>query len=144
MDRGPILPVPLGIRPVLSKYRVEVIASEHRVLMFSNWITPGLNMGTTASLKSILVWPSASPSLGCLGREWRWRQHSPRCSVHSAPMGAGVPAGWRCCRTQFPVPNTPKGCSEATPLASKLRAALSCPCFASSSSPRSCSGGSGT
>ncbi|NXT25037.1 OTOF protein, partial [Syrrhaptes paradoxus] len=24
MDRGPILPVPLGIRPVLSKYRVEV------------------------------------------------------------------------------------------------------------------------
>ncbi|NXN92237.1 OTOF protein, partial [Rhinopomastus cyanomelas] len=25
VDRGPILPVPLGIRPVLSKYRVEVI-----------------------------------------------------------------------------------------------------------------------
>uniref|UniRef100_A0A672UR72 Otoferlin n=1 Tax=Strigops habroptila TaxID=2489341 RepID=A0A672UR72_STRHB len=25
MDRGPILPVPLGIRPVLSKYRVEVL-----------------------------------------------------------------------------------------------------------------------
>lgn len=24
MDRGPILPVPLGIRPVLSKYRIEV------------------------------------------------------------------------------------------------------------------------
>lgn len=24
MDRGPILPVPLGIRPVLSRYRVEV------------------------------------------------------------------------------------------------------------------------
>ena len=23
-DRGPILPVPLGIRPVLSKYRIEV------------------------------------------------------------------------------------------------------------------------
>ncbi|KFO89389.1 Otoferlin, partial [Buceros rhinoceros silvestris] len=30
MDRGPILPVPLGIRPVLSKYRVEVIALKHR------------------------------------------------------------------------------------------------------------------
>ncbi|NWZ26648.1 OTOF protein, partial [Asarcornis scutulata] len=54
MDRGPILPVPLGIRPVLSKYRVEVIALEHQILMFSNWITPGLNMGTTMSLKSIL------------------------------------------------------------------------------------------
>lgn len=25
MDRGPILPVPLGIRPVLSKYRIEVV-----------------------------------------------------------------------------------------------------------------------
>ncbi|XP_053105918.1 otoferlin isoform X15 [Hemicordylus capensis] len=25
MDRGPILPVPLGIRPVLSKYRVEIL-----------------------------------------------------------------------------------------------------------------------
>lgn len=24
MDRGPILPVPIGIRPVLSKYRIEV------------------------------------------------------------------------------------------------------------------------
>ncbi|NXL02894.1 OTOF protein, partial [Mesembrinibis cayennensis] len=35
MDRGPILPVPLGIRPVLSKYRVEVIALEHPVFMFS-------------------------------------------------------------------------------------------------------------
>ncbi|NXK52326.1 OTOF protein, partial [Chauna torquata] len=36
MDRGPILPVPLGIRPVLSKYRVEVIAQEHQILMFSS------------------------------------------------------------------------------------------------------------
>ncbi|NWI26820.1 OTOF protein, partial [Sula dactylatra] len=35
MDRGPILPVPLGIRPVLSKYRVEVIALEHQILTFS-------------------------------------------------------------------------------------------------------------
>jgi len=35
LDRGPILPVPLGIRPVLSKYRVEVIALEHQILMFS-------------------------------------------------------------------------------------------------------------
>lgn len=35
MDRGPILPVPLGIRPVLSKYRVEVIASKHQISMFS-------------------------------------------------------------------------------------------------------------
>lgn len=24
MDRGPIMPVPVGIRPVLSKYRIEV------------------------------------------------------------------------------------------------------------------------
>ncbi|NXT74185.1 OTOF protein, partial [Zapornia atra] len=31
MDRGPILPVPLGIRPVLSKYRVEVIVLEHPI-----------------------------------------------------------------------------------------------------------------
>ncbi|NXA26825.1 OTOF protein, partial [Ibidorhyncha struthersii] len=35
MDRGPILPVPLGIRPVLSKYRVEVIALEQQILMLS-------------------------------------------------------------------------------------------------------------
>ncbi|NXX81528.1 OTOF protein, partial [Urocolius indicus] len=34
VDRGPILPVPLGIRPVLSKYRVEVIAWEHQIVMF--------------------------------------------------------------------------------------------------------------
>lgn len=24
MDRGPLLPVPMGIRPILSKYRIEV------------------------------------------------------------------------------------------------------------------------
>ncbi|NXL67782.1 OTOF protein, partial [Chordeiles acutipennis] len=35
VDRGPILPVPLGIRPVLSKYRVEVITLEHHILMLS-------------------------------------------------------------------------------------------------------------
>ncbi|NWW15782.1 OTOF protein, partial [Falcunculus frontatus] len=35
MDRGPILPVPLGIRPVLSRYRVEVTALEHLVSMWS-------------------------------------------------------------------------------------------------------------
>ncbi|NXG71126.1 OTOF protein, partial [Baryphthengus martii] len=35
VDRGPILPVPLGIRPVLSKYRVEVTSLEHRTSMFS-------------------------------------------------------------------------------------------------------------
>ncbi|NXJ71566.1 OTOF protein, partial [Rostratula benghalensis] len=35
MDRGPILPVPLGIRPVLSRYRVEVNALEHQILIFS-------------------------------------------------------------------------------------------------------------
>ncbi|NXN56871.1 OTOF protein, partial [Rynchops niger] len=35
MDRGPILPVPLGIRPVLSKYRVEVIALGHPIFMLS-------------------------------------------------------------------------------------------------------------
>ncbi|NXR13164.1 OTOF protein, partial [Semnornis frantzii] len=35
VDRGPILPVPLGIRPVLSKYRVEVIASELQMPMVS-------------------------------------------------------------------------------------------------------------
>ncbi|NWR79677.1 OTOF protein, partial [Centropus unirufus] len=35
IDRGPILPVPLGIRPVLSKYRVEVIALEHPILMLT-------------------------------------------------------------------------------------------------------------
>ncbi|NXW54579.1 OTOF protein, partial [Eurystomus gularis] len=32
MDRGPILPVPLGIRPVLSKYRVEVREPGHECL----------------------------------------------------------------------------------------------------------------
>ncbi|NXE03095.1 OTOF protein, partial [Chaetorhynchus papuensis] len=35
VDRGPILPVPLGIRPVLSRYRVEVTALEHPVSMWS-------------------------------------------------------------------------------------------------------------
>ncbi|NXP80590.1 OTOF protein, partial [Ramphastos sulfuratus] len=35
VDRGPILPVPLGIRPVLSKYRVEVIALELQMPMVS-------------------------------------------------------------------------------------------------------------
>ncbi|NXX97868.1 OTOF protein, partial [Centropus bengalensis] len=35
IDRGPILPVPLGIRPVLSKYRVEVIALERPILMLT-------------------------------------------------------------------------------------------------------------
>ncbi|NXO10217.1 OTOF protein, partial [Oriolus oriolus] len=35
MDRGPILPVPLGIRPVLSRYRVEVTALEHPASMWS-------------------------------------------------------------------------------------------------------------
>ncbi|NXX10468.1 OTOF protein, partial [Podargus strigoides] len=34
MDRGPILPVPLGIRPVLSKYRVEVITLKHHMSVF--------------------------------------------------------------------------------------------------------------
>ncbi|NXN17112.1 OTOF protein, partial [Indicator maculatus] len=35
MDRGPILPVPLGIRPVLSKYRVEVSALELQMSVVS-------------------------------------------------------------------------------------------------------------
>ncbi|NWV81951.1 OTOF protein, partial [Dasyornis broadbenti] len=35
LDRGPILPVPLGIRPVLSRYRVEVTALEHPVSVWS-------------------------------------------------------------------------------------------------------------
>ncbi|NXC62637.1 OTOF protein, partial [Aleadryas rufinucha] len=35
MDRGPILPVPLGIRPVLSRYRVEVTALEHPMSTWS-------------------------------------------------------------------------------------------------------------
>ncbi|NXF39640.1 OTOF protein, partial [Nyctibius bracteatus] len=52
MDRGPILPVPLGIRPVLSKYRVEVIALEHQISMFS--IVP--------------CWPFQPP---------KWTTHSP-------------------------------------------------------------------
>ncbi|NXE99735.1 OTOF protein, partial [Menura novaehollandiae] len=37
-ERGPILPVPLGIRPVLSRYRVEVTAPEHPT---SVWGIPG-------------------------------------------------------------------------------------------------------
>ncbi|NXH14348.1 OTOF protein, partial [Bucco capensis] len=39
MDRGPILPVPLGIRPVLSRYRVEVSA----------WSSTGPVWGTRGS-----------------------------------------------------------------------------------------------
>ncbi|NXG44241.1 OTOF protein, partial [Psilopogon haemacephalus] len=35
VDRGPILPVPLGVRPVLSKYRVEVIALQLLMSVFS-------------------------------------------------------------------------------------------------------------
>lgn len=35
MDRGPILPVPLGIRPVLSKYRIEVLFPTERPQCFS-------------------------------------------------------------------------------------------------------------
>ncbi|NXG00808.1 OTOF protein, partial [Sakesphorus luctuosus] len=37
MDRGPILPVPLGIRPVLSRYRVEVKASGAPVVGSMGW-----------------------------------------------------------------------------------------------------------
>lgn len=32
MDRGPIMPVPMGIRPVLSKYRIEVCEDSIRPL----------------------------------------------------------------------------------------------------------------
>lgn len=32
MDRGPIMPVPVGIRPVLSKYRIEVCEDAARPL----------------------------------------------------------------------------------------------------------------
>lgn len=32
MDRGPIMPVPVGIRPVLSKYRVEVCEGSVQLL----------------------------------------------------------------------------------------------------------------
>ncbi|NXU22193.1 OTOF protein, partial [Thalassarche chlororhynchos] len=53
MDRGPILPVPLGIRPVLSKYRVEVIALEHRIL-----IQPSSR--TTRKTPTSALWSSGS------------------------------------------------------------------------------------
>ncbi|KAF1586573.1 UNVERIFIED_CONTAM: Otoferlin, partial [Eudyptes pachyrhynchus] len=60
VDRGPILPVPLGIRPVLSKYRVEVIALEHQILMFS------IVWGKRAYQMSAL---QGSICTGCTGRE---------------------------------------------------------------------------
>ncbi|NXR03148.1 OTOF protein, partial [Sagittarius serpentarius] len=53
MDRGPILPVPLGIRPVLSKYRVEVIAWEHQIL-----IQPSSR--TTRKTPTSALWSSGS------------------------------------------------------------------------------------
>ncbi|NXC21548.1 OTOF protein, partial [Corythaeola cristata] len=45
VDRGPILPVPLGIRPVLSRYRVEVITLEHQIAMFSTSHSPPPTLG---------------------------------------------------------------------------------------------------
>ncbi|NWS47185.1 OTOF protein, partial [Probosciger aterrimus] len=53
MDRGPILPVPLGIRPVLSKYRVEVIALEHHMS-----IQPSSR--TTRKTPTSAIWSSGS------------------------------------------------------------------------------------
>ncbi|KFR02461.1 Otoferlin, partial [Opisthocomus hoazin] len=53
LDRGPILPVPLGIRPVLSKYRVEVIALEHQIL-----IQPSSR--TTRKTPTSALWSSGS------------------------------------------------------------------------------------
>ena len=52
-DRGPILPVPLGIRPVLSKYRIEVT-------LLLLWRSVCLLWGSAASdwLKSCLQQPN--------------------------------------------------------------------------------------
>ncbi|NXG38763.1 OTOF protein, partial [Dromaius novaehollandiae] len=63
-DRGPILPVPLGIRPVLSKYRVEVIALAgegfilgHQTLMLSHQPDGYTAKGT------MLSWPQTDHTM---------------------------------------------------------------------------------
>lgn len=40
MDRGPIMPVPVGIRPVLSKYRIEVREGSVGILRSLPWTGP--------------------------------------------------------------------------------------------------------
>lgn len=42
MDRGPIMPVPVGIRPVLSKYRIEVCEGSIGVLLSLPWTGPAV------------------------------------------------------------------------------------------------------
>ncbi|KFP54637.1 Otoferlin, partial [Cathartes aura] len=74
MDRGPILPVPLGIRPVLSKYRVEVIALEHQISMFSivwgrracPWVFEGQEGSMSALQGSVCTGCTASEAAAAL------------------------------------------------------------------------------
>lgn len=40
MDRGPIMPVPVGIRPVLSKYRIEVREDSVGIFQSLPWTGP--------------------------------------------------------------------------------------------------------
>lgn len=42
MDRGPVMPVPVGIRPVLSKYRIEVHEGSVGVLRALPWTDPAV------------------------------------------------------------------------------------------------------
>lgn len=52
VDRGPIMPVPVGIRPVLSKYRVEVCegpAPRLLALPCASWPCPEQTLPNCAS-----------------------------------------------------------------------------------------------
>lgn len=42
VDRGPIMPVPVGIRPVLSKYRIEVSGGAARPVLSLPWSGPAV------------------------------------------------------------------------------------------------------
>lgn len=48
-DRGPIMPVPKGIRPTLSKYRIEV-----RLMLINSNSTGRLGVGRTGSLLEVV------------------------------------------------------------------------------------------
>uniref|UniRef100_A0A8C9MCY4 Otoferlin n=1 Tax=Panthera tigris altaica TaxID=74533 RepID=A0A8C9MCY4_PANTA len=55
MDRGPIMPVPVGIRPVLSKYRIEVSEGSVGVLLSLPWTGPAASGPSSRFRLSLLL-----------------------------------------------------------------------------------------
>lgn len=129
MDRGPIMPVPVGIRPVLSKYRIEVREGSVGVLR----ALPRTGRAVVASLPLSLSSRQGSRAHFTLlvsRRLWQPQALSRSSLSHTATF-QDLPLPFRLCPHAYPHPRAPFGCrpliSSPGPAAPDLLPASSTP-----------------